>query len=197
MAALSEPIRRLQMELAWLRREFHAASAGARDRHEQLAAEMSVIRMHDAWARYCRELVILSAWGNSTTLSGSIIPAVVRKRSDVMPTLLSTFARRKQYEPKWASATECIDAANRLRTANLGTLAAAMGATNSPAEELRHVRNYYAHRRRGAAARAIACNVFSGAKPVVFDLSAYKNAGETVLDSWTKGLILVATAASQ
>jgi hypothetical protein len=58
----------------------------------------------------------------------------------------------------------------RLNIANTGTLAAALGASNSPAEEIGNVRNYYAHRRRGAAALAIACNVFSGSRPVVFDL---------------------------
>jgi hypothetical protein len=158
---------------------------------------MSVIRLYDAWARYSRELIILSAWGNSVTLSGAVVPAVVKRRSDVIPTLLATYTKRRQYEPKWASATECIDAASRLKIANLGTIAAALGATNSPAEEIRNVRNYYAHRRQGAAARAIACRVFIGTKPIVFDLAAYKNAGETILDSWTKGLMLVATSASQ
>jgi len=157
---------------------------------------MAVIRIYDAWARYSRELIVLSAWGNSLTLSGVVLPAVVKKRSDVIPTLLATY-RKKKYEPKWASATECIDAANRLKIANLGTLAAALGATNSPAEEIRNVRNYYAHRRESAAARAMACGVFMGSKPIVFDLAAYKSAGQTTLDSWIKGLMLVATSASQ
>lgn len=174
-----------------------AAANAARSRHEQLAAEMAVIRIYDSWARYCRELIVLCAWGNSLTLNGVVIPAVVAKRADVVPKLLSTYSRRKQYEPKWASATECIDAARRLTVANFGTVAAAIGATNSPAEEIRNVRNYFAHRRRGAAQRAMACNVFAGSKPIVFDLAAYKTSGETFLDSWISGLILVATSASQ
>ena len=197
MADLSDPIRRLRTEVSWLREEFHAAAASVHTRREQLAAEMAVVRIYDAWARYCRELVILSASGNCLTLGGTVVPAVVRRRSDVMPALLATYARRKQYEPKWASATECIDVAKRLNIANFATLAAAVGATNSPADEIRHVRNYYAHRRRGAAQRALSCNVFLGHKPIVFDLAAYRNAGETFLDSWIKGLVLVATSASQ
>lgn len=197
MVALADPIRRLRTEMSWLREEFHSAAGAPRTRREQLAAEMAVIRIYDAWARYCRELVILSASGNSLTLGGTIVPAVVRRRSDVLPTLFGTYRKRRQYEPQWASATECIDAASRLKIRNFVTLAAAMGATNSPADEIRNVRNYYAHRRRGAAQRAMACNGFMGTRPVVFDLAAYRNAGETILDSWIKGLVLVATSASQ
>ena len=196
MPALTDPLRRLRTELAWLREEFHAASAATRSRREQLAAEMVIVRMYDGWARYCRELVILSACGNTLTLSGTVVPAVIKRRSDVVPALLATYVRR-QYEPKWAIAAECIDAASRLRIANLSTLAGALGATNSPAEEIRNVRNYYAHREQGAAARAIACSVFAGARPIVFDLAAYRKSGETFLDSWVNGLVLVATSASQ
>jgi hypothetical protein len=116
---------------------------------------------------------------------------------DVIPNLLATYGKRRRYEPKWARATECIDAAIRLKIANTGTVTAALGATNSPADEIRHVRNYYAHRRQGAAALAVACSVFAGPRPIVFDLTAYKNAGETFLESWINGLTLVATAAAQ
>jgi hypothetical protein len=196
MAALSEPIRRLVTELMWLKEEFNLASKPPRARQKQLAAEMAVIRIYDAWARYCRELVILSASSNVVTLSGAVIPPVVKRRSDVIPALLATY-KKNRYEPKWERATDCIDAARRLNIANIGTLAAALGASNSPADEIRHVRNYYAHRRQRAAALAISCNIFAGSKPIVFDLAAYKNAGETFLESWINGLMLVATAASQ
>jgi hypothetical protein len=196
MAALTDPIRRLTSELVWLREEFHLASKPPRARQKQLAGEMAIIRIHDAWARYCRELVILSASGNTVTLNGIVVPAVVKRRSDVIPILLATY-RKRRYAPKWARATECIEAASRLKIANIGTVAAALGATNSPADEIRHIRNYYAHRRHGAAIRAIACGVFVGTSPVVFDLDGYKNAGETFLESWVNGLLLVAIAASQ
>jgi hypothetical protein len=110
MAALSDPIRRLVTELTWLKEEFYVASKPPRARQKQLAAEMAVIRMYDAWARYCRELVILSASGNTVTLNGVIIPAVVKRRSDVIPALLATY-KESRYEPKWARATDCIEAA--------------------------------------------------------------------------------------
>ena len=170
MRSLSGPIRKLSIELAWLRHEHYAASlASIRTRREQLAAEMTVIRIHDAWARYCRELIILSASGNNVTLNGAVVPAVIAKRSHVIPTLLGTY-KKKQYEPKWEKATECIDAAYRLHIANFATVSAALAATNSPAEEIRLVRNFYAHRKHGAATRALGSGVFRGPKPVVFDL---------------------------
>lgn len=196
MPTLADPLRRLLTEVTWLREEFHAASARTPARREQLTAEMAVIRMHDAWARYCRELVILSASGDTLTLSGVVVPAAIKRRMDVIPTLLAAYPRKRWFEPKWASAAECIGAAKLLKIANLATLAGALGATNSPAEEIRNVRNYYAHRGQGTAARAIACRVFIGHRPIVFDLTAYRNPGETYMDSWTNGLILVATSAS-
>jgi hypothetical protein len=193
---LSEPIRRLQSEAAWLRQEFYSASLQKYGRKDQLAAEMAIVRLYDAWARYCRELIILSASGNTVTLSGAVVPAVVSKRSDVVPTLLSTF-KKQQYEPKWASAPPCIDAAKRLNISNLSTVSAALSASNSPAEEIRNVRNFYAHRKKGAASLALSCNRFRGKIPNVFELSSYGATGVPHMDEWIDGLILVATAASQ
>jgi protein-S-isoprenylcysteine O-methyltransferase Ste14 len=81
---------------------------------------------------------------------------------------------------------------------NLPTVAAAIGAINSPAEEIRHVRNFYVHRRRGAAQKALSTGHFPHSRhPVVFELTSYASGGKTVIESWIDGLILIATAAAQ
>jgi hypothetical protein len=81
---------------------------------------------------------------------------------------------------------------------NLPTISAAIGAINSPAEEIQHVRNFYVHRRRGAAQRAVSTGRFAHSRrPVVFELTSYVAGGKTVIESWVDGLILIATAAAQ
>lgn len=163
-----------------------------------MACEMAIVRLHDAWARFCREVVILSACGNAVTLGGSIIPAApgISLRSEVIPRLLSTY-RKRRYEPHWAESQQCIEAAKRLKIGNLSTFSAAIGATNSPIEAITHVRNFYAHRKHGSSRRALNTGVFRGAGPDVFALAAYGRAGETYVEAWSADLILVATAAIQ
>jgi len=194
------PIRRLCSEMSWLREEFFSPSSDQVCRQSQLVCEMVIVRMQDAWARFCRELIILSALGNGETLGGiPLKPSlpVINNRASVIPALLSTYKRR-QYEPRWERADECIEAGQRLSILNLPTVSSALGATNSPAEAMRHVRNFYAHRKQGTARNAILTGCFAGSRyPVVFALRSYTTGGGTVLDSWINGLIIVATAAAQ
>src|SRR5689334_23093201 len=102
MSRLARPLRRFSLESSWLAREF-AGNAKLKGDAAQLACEMAVIRLHDAWARCCRDLVIVSACGNTTTLGGSALarsPLVNGKVGSVVPALLSTYKNRRT-EPKW------------------------------------------------------------------------------------------------
>jgi hypothetical protein len=194
------PIRRLQSELTWLQNEFLQAALSPKNRRDQLICEMTVVRLHDAWARFCRQLVISSALGRTFTLGGvplSPCSASATRHSSVVPQLLATYPKRR-FEPKWADATECIDAAQRLKINNLHTVSAALAATNSPADQIRRVRNFYAHRGRDTAHDAFTTNVFSTPfRPQVFDLAAYTTGGNRVIETWVNNLILVAMAAAQ
>src|SRR5437870_3577747 len=80
----------------------------------------ALIRLHDAWARYTRTLVLSSAYP-CVTLAGVQIP-----RSPLLPTkgsaldaLRSTYPPRRQkralWEPRWFDATEAITAAQQLQ----------------------------------------------------------------------------------
>lgn len=185
--------------MAWLYPEFRRAASQAKSRQSQLSCEMVVIRMHDAWARFCREMVILSAYGNTITLAGSALPSSrpdIGDPGSVIPILLSL--KKSKREPRWASATACIDAAQKLSIKNLTTVAAALGAANSPAEALRHSRNFYAHRGRDTSALALGTACFGHSlRPDVYDLNAYTAGGVTILESWVKGFDAVAVAALQ
>lgn len=111
--------------------------------------EMAVIRLYDAWARFCRELVLLSATGRPLTAKGSRIPccASARTRTDALSILTNG---GKQFEPDWAKSKKCLDAAQRLSIFNFRTVSAAIGA-QSPIEEIRVIRNFFAHRSKRTA----------------------------------------------
>jgi hypothetical protein len=193
---LDVPFRRLQREMAWLLTEFSSAASGSRDRQHQLACEMAVIRLHDSWARFCREVVILSALGNVVTGGGQMLarshPSLIA-RSAVVPFCLRVSGWK--WEPRWGDATSCVRAAQYLMIQNLVNVSSALGAANSPAENLRRVRNFYAHRHVRTSAEAMGTNLFVGGSPTVFHLNNYATGGMRTFESWTQGLVVVATAA--
>jgi hypothetical protein len=187
--------------MEWLRDEFLRGVAAANRRQSQLACEMAVVRLHDAWARFCRELVVLSAFGRTITLSGIPLPPChqsIKRCHLVIPRLLATPGRDYRFEPRWADATQCILAAQRLAIANFPTLSAALGATNSPADDIRRARNFYAHRKKGTAQESAATNLFSNrVRLEVVDLAAYTTGNVRVIESWVITLNIVAIAAAQ
>jgi hypothetical protein len=198
-STFDEPLKRFNLETAWLQLEF-LKPIGTETRQSQLTREMAVIRLHDAWARICREIVILSALGNTFTIRGtqlnSSLPGI-QNRSQVIPYLLSTYQKRKE-EPKWASAMECIDAASRLRIANLATFSAAIGAANSPADHIRNVRNFYAHRSWSTSTKAMGTGCFGASnKPYIFTLRSFASGGQTILEFWIASLRSIASAAAE
>ena len=200
-SAFQRPLGRLSSELHWLQDEFLGTSANGRQRGHQLTCEMTVVRLHDAWARFCRELVILSAFGRTVTLSGLPVHpcnASITRCNSVIPYLLATPGPRYRWEPRWADATECIKAATRLSVANLATVSSALAASHSPAEEIRRVRNFYVHRMKRTVQDAVSTGLFpQPMRPDVFELAAYTTGSVRVIESWVSNFVLVATAAAQ
>ena len=124
-------------------------SAGTRLGPEQLTCEMCVVRLHDAWARFCRELVVLSAYAWPLTAQGQRVPRAsgIRDRREVIPTLFATY-QSKTTEPPWHIPGECIGAARSLNLANRSEIAGGLGLSfpQSPTDQLRQMRNFFAHR---------------------------------------------------
>jgi hypothetical protein len=167
--------------------------------------EMCVVRLHDAWARFCRELVVVSAGGEPVTAGGAVVAraAGINQVGDVIPTLRSTYSRRQQRhwrEPRWADAATCIDAAQRLAITNIATVSAAIGATPSPVEHVRRVRNFIAHRGRATAidaaivATSVGLSRFTQADDVVSKLVP---PGMPLFVSWCTTMALLGKAAIQ
>lgn len=103
---------------------------------------------------------------------------------------------RTPQEPKWYSASDAIDAARRIGITNRVAVVAALSSSNSPAEAMRKVRNYYAHRTRGTVVKAMATGIFPALSvPSVFNLNELGAGGETILRGWIRELRLMADAA--
>jgi hypothetical protein len=107
-----------------------------------------VIHMHSAWTRFCRELIYLSAYASPLSSSGNIIPPVtgVISEADVDDKLKT--AQLKPKDIKWGDPPQCIRAVNAIGTSNKSNISAAIGVSPSPVDNLRRVRNYFAHRNR-------------------------------------------------
>ena len=156
-ASLEVPYKRFLRSTSWLLQEFNRDRAFLRSGKIEessfcLLPEMAVLRLHDDWARFCRELILDSAASAPKSRSGTTIaraPSIRSIQDAIDASIRSTPQRR--YEPKWATASESVRAALALAITNSATVTAALGATNSPAEDLRHVRNFFAHRAENTA----------------------------------------------
>ena len=147
---LKTPYKRFLAETEWLLQSFRfglIALPSSINDVPRLGCEMVVVRLLDSWARFCRNLVVMSAGCRPLTATGNRLPTApsVARASDVIPALINKYPRRRR-EPNWAVSTQCIDAADRLAIHNYRTVAGALGSTNSPVDEVRRVRNFFAHR---------------------------------------------------
>ena len=116
----------------------------------------AIIRVHDAWSRFCRTLVLTSATGGVWTVRNRyLLPAPgVGKKGDPLATLKSTYPariqRQTQWEPKWYFPDQTIEASERLRIENRASVSAALGSVGNSVNDLRLCRNYLAHRSLGS-----------------------------------------------
>lgn len=163
MRSLVLPYRRLLKETYTIEVVYSASSATTSKYYDlniiSFAKALSVVRLHDTWARFCREIFIMSAIGKARDLTGNIIVGVpgAANSSDVLNILWRIHPRRSNrprssyWEPKWYNPTEFIRLAQYVGLSNFPTLSAAIGATPSPIDDLRKIRNFLVHRSESAA----------------------------------------------
>ena len=168
---------------------------GAAQNPGQLSSEMIVIRLYDQWSKYCRDLVITSALGAGRTAAGTPL-----RRAD--PKFLSekviAEAIPRRARINWGIPRECVRVATELNISNLATVRDAITAQNSPSEDLRKVRNFFAHRNWETMQKAAETGAFrDGRHPSVFDLAEYRAPARSTVDIWVDGLANVAAAAAQ
>jgi hypothetical protein len=154
---------RFSRKAAWLAAAFAQAATApidpACDSPHLLARENATIFLQDQWSAFCRDLVYSSWRGAVVTMGGQVLPRRPGARSDhaALLALRTTYSgkqkRSPNWEPKWFDPLETIEAAKRLSVPNLRAIALGVGLTPSPLDELRAVRNYFAHRGRQSTAR--------------------------------------------
>jgi hypothetical protein len=132
-----------------LRRFSHVFPAGHHEcsKVHLWCQEMCVIRLLDAWARFCRELVLTSASKQPETAGGIRLPLApgIKDRKDALKALRAVYTRFP-WEPRWVDPQSCLNAANILKIANYPTISAGIAVTPSPVEDLRRLRNFLTHR---------------------------------------------------
>ena len=157
----------------------------------QFIRELCVVRLHDAWNRFCRQLIVLSAGARPRTANGVRITRAprVRKYEEVIKILISTY-HRKTTEPAWHNPTECLDAARRLRVSNYLSINQGLSLSFSgpaPTTQLTAIRNYFAHRNSSTSRRVktMAQSMFFAGVPIASDIVAsIVQSGTTLFSLW-------------
>lgn len=188
--------RRFVKESEALLTAFNApSSSDACIRCHRLGREMCVVRLHDAWFRACEELVMASACDEPFTANGRVVPRTVSARSDVVPSLRSTFTGRSKrpswWEPDWGSPLKLLDAAQRLHLPNYHSLSLGMTLTPNPTEDLRKLRNFFAHRNRDTAILVAGVSTSRGLPPrfTAEQLVSHRiPPGITIFEGWVREL---------
>lgn len=118
---------------------------------------MCIIKLYSLWEWFSKELIIISASYQPISKTGLIIKRLpqIKNRYDVLNEL-ETQAKQnflkmhptkkfKWREPKWYNPRETIKAATNLNIDNLSIIVSALSLTPAPHEDIRIIRNYFAH----------------------------------------------------
>lgn len=164
--------------------------------------EMCVIRLLDAWARFCRELVLVSASEQPLTAGGTRLPRApgIAGRKDALNALRTVYTRFP-WEPRWVDAQACLKAANVLGISNYSTLSAGLAVTPSPVEDLCRLRNFLAHRNEGTAVQvhiaAVNIGVARSSNVIGILRSVTPSSSLSVLQKWIQQLQVMSEIAAR
>ena len=164
---------------------------------------LCVIQLHDAWVRFNRRLIVESAGGRPRAITSRrlSLAAGVASRQDVILQLRRLCPKKPPWwEPRWGDATEGIAAARRLGVSNLSTISAALGSTPSPVDDLRLIRNFYAHRGYETAQnviRIVQRYSLTGIQHADQLIIAPTAPGMALFEAWVFDLLIIAEAAVQ
>ena len=116
-------------------------------------AEKALIQIQIEWEHFVRNLILDSATGNFSNSAGHVRSHIfrqMRSREVAAHALLSTY-RQRQHEPNWYLPSQAIGAAQTLGVSNFQQISAELGVTPWPIDELRHIRNFIAHKSKRSA----------------------------------------------
>lgn len=220
MLSLSVPYTDFRVECEEILTSFSLPARG--DRHQfgigsnRVAREGAVIALHDAWNRFCKNLVLRSSYHQFETRSGQVLrPTIGRNQTEALHFLganLSAISSKSFGEPTWFIPAATIDAASVLSVPNRSTIAASIGvstihstvspsvgvqANASPPKEVQSVRNYIAHRGKSAAVRMAPLMSTHGASNVLQLLDSPVAGGIRLFESWVFDMLDMADFATR
>jgi len=126
---------------------------GVLNQVDRYVVERSLIQLQIEWEQFVRNFILDCATGLYFDSSGHVtssIGANPRNREQAAHLLVSLYPNRR-FEPDWYLPRDAIDAAGRLGLSNAGNVAAQLGISPWAIDDLRHVRNFIAHRSKRSA----------------------------------------------
>ncbi len=115
-------------------------------REQNAILKFSVISLLDAWGKFSKLLVAESSVGNIETASGRMLPR--GSNVSLADALRKSRVKRDGTvgdEPRWHDASIAIAKARRFAVGNYTEIQNAIGDANSPADQIRLLRNFCAH----------------------------------------------------
>jgi hypothetical protein len=169
-----------------------------------------LIRLHDAWADFCRSVLLLSAYGGVRTRQGVLIAPspVLQPGDDALKVLEKSWKQNKQM-CRWQKQGPPVDlpvvaivAAQLLSISNLTSFSAGIGASNTNAPvELKACRNFLAHRHEDTALHhdigdlRLRINAPASVTDVGELPAQFVSGGVTLFEEWCLDLETIASAA--
>lgn len=162
---------------------------------ERRQSEHLVYQLQIVWECFVREYVVNSALGKHNDRNGPTEARIARFFSSKEAVANYIVASgRSRYEPKWYSSQEVIAVANRLRLSNFSDISAAIGVTPWPLEDLRLIRNFFAHRSKFAAIKVRNIPWFNNTDDILVENTAFEYSSNGVLhfEEWARHMRLTA-----
>lgn len=163
---------------------------------ERRQAEHITFQLQNVWEQFVRNFILVSATGAAQGSSGPVsssVPYNFRSREAAGHYLLQI--TRERFEPKWYRPLDAIKAGRRLGIGNLSNISAAIGSTPWPLEDLRLIRNFFAHRSKSSALEIRALAWFTGDEiSVETTVVPYAVGGVRRFESWCAAMKAVSRA---
>lgn len=169
-------------------------------RQDVSSKAFSVISLYAIWEEFSRRLLFSSASAQPTNAQGRTIAraAGIRTTKDVELKLKVLKRLKPHYQLilHLGSPVKMVEACKYLALTNESVISPAILSVNSPAEELRVMRNFLAHQNPGTAVQVSAASPVGqlGVGSAVGWLGQLQLGGRTRFGAWSSDLVDVARA---
>ena len=135
------------------------------DQDQIVVVEHALLRLQIEWETFVRHFILDCATGRYSDSRGPVCSHLSqsppRTREMASHRLVSLYKKRN-FEPYWHRPQEAIRAADMLRLSNYNNIANQLGLSPWQIDELRHVRNFIAHRSKSSAIKLRTAGLTSG-----------------------------------